>query len=273
MAQLMDSIGEVSRAIAERKKKRDYDAIAAEMARRIPEFEGVDTADELKLAMQVQDWQAQRKYREALTDKVSRAPQSRGGGAGGSRYVDTEYGPMTPAQYASMIDRRAREQRLITAPPKPRRDDPVAKIERELNEKLIAAGGVTLQDVPNLRNQRLINPDGTPYNEEDAGLSEPLFAADLPQPSDTSRTIKVPREQFDTLRNQYDGLARLREQSQRDDGTSKAAQIYMQQARPAVTGQVDTSQGVIVQDAEGKRYRVSPEKAAAAEAAGYTRVR
>ena len=265
-AQMMDAVGELNKALAERKRKREHDAIAAQMASQYPEFQGVDSMDELNARLKLDEAMSQRMHRDAMTQRALREPVSNRGYRG-RPLVDTPFGPMTAAEWA-------REQRAATTPRKSGSNDPVAKIERELNEELIAAGGMTLQDVPKLKNQRLVNPDGSPYNEEDAELGgSPLFAADLPQADGTTRTIKVPREKYETFRNQYDGLNRLREQSQRDDGTSKAAQIYMQQTRPGVMPQAEAGEGVIVQDTEGKRYRVSPEKAAAAEAAGYTRVR
>ena len=111
-AQMGNSIAEIARAMGEKKRKREMDLIAQEVAEQYG-LEGIDSAEELKMAMALQEFISNRDYKKAMADAAKNK------GTSGPGYVQTEYGMMTPYQAASLSMR---------APEQPENPDPLGLI-------------------------------------------------------------------------------------------------------------------------------------------------
>jgi hypothetical protein len=123
-------------------------------------------------------------------------------------YVDTPYGPMTPKQWAAEERLRSRPTRQSSTP----EEKALRSMTNKLNEDVIAETGLTLDDIPKVRNQRLVNPDGTPFDNSDPlAVGEPIFAGEVPMPDGTVRAFQLPKKKADELINRFDGARRYRE--------------------------------------------------------------
>ena len=247
MNQLADIGGDLARALGERKRKRDRERLERELL-------GGDTAETFQLRRLSGDAELSRRLKLAQIERALREPQSRGtGGYSGYRaqtLVDTPYGKMTAAEWAREQRAQAKEQRLLTSPQAGRRGgmSQADKLAAKLNEELIEAVALKMDDVPRLTYQRLLNADDSPYTEEEAklGVGSAYFAADLPETGGKVRTVRMPQAKFDVLRNQYDGVTRLRQQAPQT-GESTAASVYAEMTRPQVA---DSGEPVTVETKE-----------------------
>lgn len=168
-AQMLDAFGQMNAAIAERKKKRERDAIAAELAQQY-QLQGVDTAEELKMAMELEDWQTKRKYQQAQTQRALREPALRS--------VPRDEEGLTPYQRKQLELSLKREERL--SQPRASRPLTVEDEQTALDKEMRKKFGFDMADVePILKNGTPVLSDGTVEFSTRAGVPMKLKKDDV----------------------------------------------------------------------------------------------
>ena len=123
-AQMGNSIAEIARAMGEKKRKREMDLIAQEVAEQYG-LEGIDSAEELKMALTLRSSDMERQLKNAQIQRALREPPP----------VDEE--GLTPYQRRQLELSAKREERL--SQPRARTMTPLQELQAEKLRRELAA--------------------------------------------------------------------------------------------------------------------------------------
>ena len=109
MSQFGDIAAQIAKGVRTSQEKKKRNRIAQELAAQYG-LHGVDDMDELKLALEMERANADKRHKEALIQRALREPQ---GNAAASRYIETPEGTMTAAEWARIRDARAKQENQL----------------------------------------------------------------------------------------------------------------------------------------------------------------